>query len=157
MILDRISNWKTYLGLMDTLDTALRFLGNNPLNSLPAGQHGALDGKRVYYTVNDSPIRETYHWFEYHQTYIDVHVPLTATERIAICSTAGRPEGTVFNASKDSGLFSAAAVNQLSVPVGWFCICFPDNAHAPCLASHTEDSGNVLRKLIVKAENVVAV
>jgi biofilm protein TabA len=152
MILDQIANWKRYLGLMCTLDTALGFLGNNPLNAMTAGQAGALDGKRVYYTVNDVSLRETFHQFEYHRAYVDVHVPLSGLERIAVCSATDRPENSVFDESKDCGLFAATVVNQISVPVGWFCICFPGDAHAPCLAGQPEDVGKVLQKLIVKAE-----
>ena len=152
MILDQLSNWENYLGLTDTLDMALRFLGSIPLYAFEVDRHGALDGKRLFYAVSESPLREAYHQFEYHRAYIDIHVPLTMMECIAVCSAADRPAAIAFSAEKDCGLFSAPAVNQLSVPVGWFCICFPGDAHAPCLAGRPEDVGKVLRKLIVKAE-----
>ena len=123
MILDRWENALRYLGLSPEMDVALRFLSGLTPGQLAVNTRVELQGSDVF------------------------HVPITGTERIALCSASARPADTAFDVEKDIGFFPGRAVNTVRVPIGWFCICFPDDAHVPCLSGPEE---HAIVKLVLK-------
>lgn len=148
MILDRRENALQYLGLSSRMDMALHFVHDMKPEQLAAGSKIQLDGDKVFYSVSEVTLSQKPPRFEYHQQYIDIHIPVTGTEAIGLCSAATRPADTEFDASKDFGLFDGKAVNQVQVPAGWFCVCFPDDAHVPC----TGEDGHAILKVIMKIQ-----
>ena len=47
---------------------------------------------------------------------------------------------------RDFGLFCGEETTVVTVPVGWFCVCFPWDAHEPVIG----DENVILRKLVFK-------
>lgn len=146
MILDRCENALSYLGHSPALDLALCFVREQSPEKLAVGEKKELDGRRAFYSVSEIQLMDKPMRFEYHQKYIDIHLPLTGKEEIALCSAASRPEDTPFDAEKDIGFFDGTPVNTIVVPSGWFCLCMPDDAHVPCRG----EEGRSILKAIVK-------
>lgn len=144
MILDRIANAKTYLGISAELDKALLALTELDL-SKPLPERTEIT-ETIFCNYSERNLLPRRHSFEFHRKYIDIHVPMNATEQIAICATASAPQGTDFNLDKDFGLFPAEDVTVVNVPAGWFCICFPEDAHEPLIG----DESVVIRKAVFK-------
>jgi len=148
MILDRCANALTYLGISPRLDTALKFLSEMNPSALEVNTRVELDGSDVFYSVGEPMLTHREMNFEHHKRYIDIHVPVTGTERIALCPAATRPQDAAFDEEKDIGFFPGRKVNAVDVPAGWFCICFPDDAHVPGMISAGESHAIV--KVVVK-------
>lgn len=144
MILDRLANAKNYLGISTELDTALTALTELDL-SKPMPERTEIS-ETSYYSYSERNLLPRRHSFEFHRKYIDIHVPMNVTEQIAICATDSAPQGTDFNLEKDFGFFHAEDVAVVNVPAGWFCICFPEDAHEPLIG----DESTVIRKLVFK-------
>ncbi len=84
---------------------------------------------------------------EVHRDYIDVHIPLSTTERIgwkALCDCSAL-DGE-FDVENDFALYREAPSTVMDVKVGEFLVVFPEDAHAPILGNGT------LRKLIAKVK-----
>ena len=145
MILDRWENANRYLGLSPAMDCALRFLSQKACADLPLTDREELDGERAFYFVSEPETAPKEMNFEFHKRYADIHAPLTGVETIALCPAATRPQDTPFEG--DIGFFRGEAVNVVRVPAGWFCICFPDDAHVPCMGD-----GQRIRKLVIKVQ-----
>ena len=150
MILDRWENALTYLGISPDLDVALRFLSILNPARLAVNTRVELQGSDVFYSVSEPVLTARPMNFEFHRRYIDIHVPITGTERIALCPASSRPSDTPFDEAKDIGFFPGRPVNTVQVPAGWFCLCFPDDAHVPCI-SGAEEHAIVKLMLTVKA------
>ena len=124
--------------------------GNEPLR--PGGQYPReLDGSDVFYSVGEPMLTHREMNFEHHKRYIDIHVPVTGTERIALCPAASRPQDAAFDEEKDIGFFPGRKVNAVDVPAGWFCMCFPDDAHVPGMISAGESHAIVKVVVNVRA------
>jgi len=82
---------------------------------------------------------------EYHRKYIDIHVPLTEGETIGFTSICAA-EAPGYNEEQDYGLLEAADAQQITLPAGWFCLCFPDDAHEPSVG----EAGKTYRKMVWK-------
>ena len=91
MILDQWENALRYLGISPELDLALRFLsGLNP-GQLAVNTRVGLQGSDVFYPVSEPLLSARAMTFEFHRRYTDIHVPVTGTERIALCPASARP------------------------------------------------------------------
>ena len=138
MILDKWENALCYLGISPEMDAALRHVAALSPGSLNPGDHVELMGERAYANVSQVTLWPKPLNFEFHRQYADIHVPLTGTERIALCPAANCPAGIPFDAEKDCALFPGEAVNVAEVPTGWFLVCFPQDAHVPCMGAREQ-------------------
>ncbi len=150
MILDKRENATVYLGISKELDSALRFVGSLAPEQLAVNTRVELSGDDVFYSVGEPVLMQRPMRFEFHRRYIDIHVPITGTERISLCPAGSRSADTPFDAAKDIGFFEGTAVNTVDVPSGWFCLCFPDDAHVPCMNAGAEERAIV--KVVVKVK-----
>lgn len=146
MIIDRRENAPAYFGLSPEMDVALAFVRDMDPSRLETGSRHELDGENAFYMVSEVALKPKEMNFEYHKKYIDIHMPVTGRERIAICSASVRAGDAEFSAEKDCGFFDAEAVNVVTVPEGWFCVCFPDDAHVPGMG----EDGKSIVKIVVK-------
>ena len=147
MILDQWENALRYLGISPELDIALRFLSSLTPGQLAVGSRVDLQGTDVFYTVSEPTLSARPMTFEFHRRYTDIHVPVTGEERIALCPASSRPADTSFDSEKDIGFFPGRATNTVRIPAGWFCACFPEDAHVPCLSDAEE---HAIVKLVLK-------
>lgn len=144
MILDRIENAKVYLGINEELDRALFTLSELNLDKpLPARTEISEESYFIYLKRNLLPRR---YRFEYHRRYLDIHVPINMPEQIAFCASTDAPPETEFDTAKDCALFLGKETYQVTVPVGWFCICFPGDAHEPLIG----DESMIIHKVVFK-------
>ena len=144
MILDKCQNALCYLGISPQMDAALRFIAAMEPERLEAGSRVELMGDAAYYTVGEPVFCPKPMRFEHHRRYIDIHVPVTRAEQIALCPAIEPDDG--FDEEKDVGFFAGEPVNTVVVPAGWFCVCFAQDAHVPCIG---EDERAAL-KVVVK-------
>lgn len=147
MILDKRSNAKNYLGINPEMDVALSFVAAMNPSQLAVNTRVELQGSDVFYSVGEPMLSQREMNFEFHQRYIDIHVPVTGTEEIALCPASTRPADTTFDVEKDAGFFPGKPVNVVKVPAGWFCVCFPDDAHVPCMSSDEHAIVKVVMKI----------
>ena len=74
---------------------------------------------------------------EVHRRYIDVQIPLTASETVgwkplaALTTAATKP----FDAARDIAFYRERAQAYLPVHPGQFYIMFPEDAHAPIIGN----------------------
>ena len=111
------------------------------------GSRVELQGTDVFYTVSEPTLSARPMTFEFHRRYTDIHVPVTGEERIALCPASSRPADTPFDSEKDIGFFPGRSINTVRIPAGWFCVCFPEDAHVPCLSDAEE---HAIVKLVLK-------
>ena len=146
MILDQLQNAKRYLGISRELDMALCALEKMDYAAQKLGRIQLT--QRSYYNVSENRLAAQREEFEFHHRYADIHVPLSGEEQLAITPIALMPEDTAFDAEKDFGLFAGPEINVVRVPVGHFCICFPEDAHKPLLG----EEGKIIRKIVFKVD-----
>lgn len=130
MIYDEIVNMKRYRGIAKNLDTAIRFVTNTDLNSLPLGRT-EIDGNKVFINVmlTGGADREDLN-YEVHRNYMDLQIDLEGTEWIDM--GYGRIKlVTSYNEEKDISFHDA----QFSVPCrlgkGMFILCMTGEPHKP--------------------------
>lgn len=76
MIYDLVENIGRYRGICPNLDTAIRFLMDTDLNTLPTGKT-EIDGERVYLQIMDAvPHELTEDSYEIHRAYMDIQIDL---------------------------------------------------------------------------------
>ena len=81
MIADTIKNIEKYRGLSKNLDTAIAFLKEYDLSSLPDGKT-VVDEARVFVNVMEADLREAEGAaYEYHKKYADIQINLDGSER----------------------------------------------------------------------------
>lgn len=145
MILDCWAHAGQYLGISTELDAALKLIQSLSAENLPADGHYSLTPDSYYMVVQRtlSPARNR---LEFHRQFIDIHLPLSQEEKIGVFPVARLPENVPFSPETDAGLYSAPAEYTVAVPPGYFCICFPQDAHEPCIGSEAQS----IRKIIFK-------
>lgn len=145
MILDNLRNAARYTSLHPLLKQAFDYLASLDPATLEAGKH-ILAEDRLIVAVNDStlkPIGKAR--LEIHDEFLDIHLPLSATERFAWKSrddlqTPSEP----FNRNKDAQHYDDAPDTFFEAAPGSFVIFFPEDAHAGCIGEGS------IRKIVVK-------
>ena len=91
MIVDRLDAFSRYAGLGQHFETAVRFVEQHDLNTLPLGRTD-VDGDNVFVNVSENVYdREDMFW-EAHNLYADVQVILKGSERFGWGSACDRAE-----------------------------------------------------------------
>lgn len=147
MIFDTLDNHARYSGLRHNLPTALKFLLENDLTSLPVGRMD-IDGDNLYVLVQEyvtKPVERGV--WEAHQKYIDVQHMVSGTERMGVANLRTMQLGEYiperdFQPMRGTG-------NFLDVFAGAFVIFFPDDAHMPGLQANQPEA---IRKVVLKVK-----
>ena len=93
MIYDLLENIGRYRGICPNLDTAIRFLMDTDLNTLPTGKT-EIDGDRVYLQIMDAVTHElTEDSYEIHRAYMDIQIDLDGCEVIGTALDQVTPAG----------------------------------------------------------------
>lgn len=105
-----------------------------------------IDGKNIYISISEfdgKPDGEAR--LETHRQYIDIQIPLKGSETIGWKRLASvtEPSGE-YNRHDDIRFYEDAPTAQITVTPGEFVIFFPDDAHAPGIASHR------IKKAVIK-------
>ncbi len=145
MILDSIHNADRYAALHPLLKQAFDFVANADVENLPDGRI-VLDGDNLFVTVATNEGKRTAP-LEAHRAYIDIQMPISATETMgwrptADCHATLQP----YDAERDIAFFADEYATKFQVAQGQFVIFFPEDAHAPAMAQ------NLLKKLVIKVK-----
>lgn len=123
------------------------YVKSHDLTKVPAGRI-ALDGDRLFINVDDATLRtEAEQALEVHRSYIDMHFPLSGSERVGwspLEALAAESSREPFDVARDFALYDLPAATYFDVVPGQFYIMYPEDAHAPIIGSGT------LRKLVAK-------
>jgi len=149
MIFDKISEYKTYLGISKELDTALKLMAETDFSAVEPGKYEVCDG--VYYMIfeaNTKAYAES-KW-EAHRDYIDIHIPLKGAEKDGVRHLSELVECEPYNADNDVAFYTSDSDKELyTVNEGQFMLVFPADGHVPMVAV---DEPAPIRKLVIKVK-----
>ena len=126
MIYDRIENIETYTAISERLAKGLRLLRTTDFSAMEAGKY-EVDGTELYYMLQCYQSKEQNDKPEAHKKYIDIQY------------ISANPEGDIW--------FYHGPVTGIKMEKGNFAVFFPQDAHAPGIA--TGDPAPV-KKVVVK-------
>ena len=154
MILDKLTQRHSYMGISPRVDKALDYLANTNLESLADGKYTIL-GDDVYALVQSYDTEEAKgRMFEAHRKYIDLQYVHSGIEDMVCAHIEDCHANSEYDAENDAQFFdlpdSASEPSDLlsvCLRVGWFILLFPQDAHVPGLMHGTSDR---VRKIVVK-------
>jgi len=150
MIVDSIQNYARYAQLPKPLVQAIEYLGSTDFTHVQNGQY-ELDGKRMVSIVNryQTKLMDQAVW-ESHRKYIDVQFVAGGRERFGHVPLAEAPAvKTPYQDDRDV-IFYEPGVATYDAPAGTFMIFYPDDIHAPGLASGVPPRPSDVVKVVVK-------
>ena len=147
MIFDRLHNAGLYENLHAGLKTGLALLAAPAVLSLPDGRH-LIDGQRLIAMPQryDTRLASAGKW-ESHRRYIDIQYMVQGDEVMGWANTSLLKVTEPYDPARDVA-FHQGAGSLIQVPVGYFAIFYPQDAHMPCLA--VNDLPSPVRKLVLK-------
>ncbi|EDY81098.1 conserved hypothetical protein [Verrucomicrobiia bacterium DG1235] len=150
MIVDHISNWKSY-SLGEAWEKAFGFLETLSVDA--EEKEYPIDGDAIFARVMSYPTKvetDPTAVLEAHRKYVDIQMALVESERIAVYPTHEMVTKDTYDAERDVEFFEYKEPGklQLSMYPGTFAVLFPQDAHMPQL--FTEREGAVVKKVVVK-------
>lgn len=143
MYIGEIEFWKEVQGISPRLQLLFDFLQDKNLAELPTGRI-ELSGDDVFINSVETTLkRREEQPLEAHRQYLDVHIPISQPETIGFSYVSSLPSVS-FDEANDCALYSSLAATYITVKPGEFCICFPNDAHAPLIGEGFQ------KKLIAK-------
>ncbi len=145
MILDQLNNSAVYEALHPLFKQAFDYIKQHDLSQLEPGKI-ELQGQSLYISIQEPKGKKPEEArLETHAKYIDIQFLISGKERIgwkyeAECKDAQAP----YNPEKDITFFNETPTAYADMKPGEFCIFFPGDAHAPCIADAP------LKKAVVK-------
>ena len=147
MIIDTLENLKKYESLNPLFPKVVAFLQTNDLSKMEAGKY-EIEGKDLFVNIQmakgktpDEAVLET------HDKMIDIQIPISAAETFGYTPREALPKAE-YNAEKDiTKIPNLAAESYVTAQQGTFCIFFPQDGHAPCIAGVPE-----IKKAIFKVK-----
>lgn len=138
MIHDSLQHAARYAIVHPLFTQAFDFLQHADLKSLKPGKIELIPDSLIVNVVELTGKRKEDAKMETHQSFIDIQVPIGATE------TMGWKSGTAlsqpldeYNAEKDIAFFADEATSFLQVNPFEFAIFFPEDGHQPGIGSET--------------------
>lgn len=144
MILDHLSR-RDRFRLGPRFDAAFEWLEKTDLACLSEGRID-IDGDRVFALVSDYETRPTAP-LEAHRRYADVQFVVIGEERLAWSPLVGLETSQAYLPERDIEFFDLGGA-PLPLSEGWFCVLWPEDAHAPGL--HPDNGQTRVRKVVVK-------
>jgi len=136
MILDTIANAGRYTSLHPLFPHVFEYLRSTDLPALASGRHSIIgdDVFAIVERVAGRP-REAAQ-LECHRKYIDIQLVLGGTDEMGWKALADchNPVDD-YSAKADIQFFRDTPATWIAVPPGTFCIFFPEDTHAPLVAS----------------------
>ncbi len=143
MIIDSLDNAQIYECLHPSFKQAFDFLRSTDFSTVDDGRI-ELQGDAIYINLAGN-IGKKSAPLEAHKMYIDIQMPLSTTEFIGWKLVSDCQKiSEVYDNDRDILFYADEFDTLLSVSPGQFVIFYPQDAHAPAMAS------GFLRKLVVK-------
>ena len=145
MILDALKNSAQYESVHPRFKKVFEFLRKTDLVALPLGKL-ELEGSDLFVNVIEIEGKSADEAkMETHNRYIDIQVPVTASETMGWVAVSQLKQSTQeYNPEKDVAFFADKATNFILVQQGEFAVFFPEDAHQPGIAQ------GQIKKVIVK-------
>ena len=128
MILAKNEDALRYLGIHPNLDTALKHITPEFLNSLGTDRVDIVPGKVWCTKFTYETIPEDESFFEAHLRFLDIHLMLRGSERVEIA----KPEAlTQFQSQPENDFYAyhGQGWQKLLLSAGDFLVAFPEDAH----------------------------
>ncbi|MDR0891854.1 MAG: YhcH/YjgK/YiaL family protein [Mediterranea sp.] len=147
MVVDTLDNLEKYASLNPLFAQAIAYVKSHDLHSLPIGKT-VLEEGRLWVTVSLTKAKTKGEArLETHRDFIDIQIPLSITEVMGYTPAADCPPADApYNAEKDITYFTGPSETYLTIKPGMFAIFFPQDGHAPCIA--TEE----IKKIVIKVK-----
>lgn len=145
MIFSTLSQSGRYAPLHSLFPRAFEYIRNTDLKSLAPGSYPIV-GDDLFAIVEHVPGRTRAEAkLECHRRYIDIQLVLEGVDEMGwkALEDCHQPVND-YNAAQDIQFFHDTPASWVATPPGAFCIFFPEDAHAPLVAT-----GNI-RKVIFK-------
>lgn len=150
MILDKLENRARYRGISREIDLILEAAAKKTAADFPSSRE-YLDGTDAFLNYAQYETQDiSQAKFEFHRNYIDVMCMIEGEEYIYQKPTENLSEITVaYQEENDCALAKFDSDHStVLLQKGYFCILFPEDAHAPAQAVHGPAQ---VKKLIGKA------
>lgn len=150
MILDTIANAERYAALHPLFPQAFEYIRNTDLLALATRRHSII-GDDLFVIVERVPGRaREVAQLECHRKYIDIQLVLDGIDEMGWKPLADcHNPVSDYIAEADIQFFHDTAASWIATPPGAFCIFFPEDAHAPLVA--TQNIHKVVFKIAVHA------
>ncbi len=147
MIIDRLDNLDKYVAMNPLLADVVEFLKGHDLQTLEAGKYPIKD-KDLFLNLTTAKGRgKEAATLETHINMIDIQIPLSCEETFGYTPLEDLPDFE-YNAEKDITKYGdTLAQTYVTLKPGQMAIFFPQDGHAPCIASEPE-----IRKAIFKVK-----
>jgi biofilm protein TabA len=136
MILDTIANADRYSTLHPLFPTVFEFIRNTDLSALASGRHSIV-GNQVFVIIERAAGRSRdAAQLECHRKYIDIQLVLDGIDEMGWkpLTDCHHPVAD-YNAPADIQFFHDTPATWIATPPGAFCIFFPEDTHAPLVAT----------------------
>ena len=128
MIYTKRKDMERYLGMSDTLDTAIRYLVSADLTKLAMGRN-EVDGDNVFINRFDyTTMPEEQASWEGHKYYADIHVVLEGEERIGVTDAASLTAGA-YDEAGDFIPYEGPVDAWVTMRPGDILIVYPEDVH----------------------------
>ena len=146
MIYDLLKNIERYEGISKNLDTAIKFIKEHDLDTLPLGRTD-IDDHRVFVNVMEAVAKsEDEIYFEVHKKYMDIQIDLEGIEAIET-AVGDLEEITPYDEGKDIGFYRTGTSARCIMGPGRFIVCMAEEEHKPGIACQDE---RTLKKCVIK-------
>ena len=147
MVIDRLENLEKYASLNPLFPKVVEFLKNTDLASHEAGKVFIQDKDLFANFTTAKGKKADEATLETHIEMIDIQIPISAAETFGYTPREALPKAE-YNAEKDiTKIPNLAAESYVTAQQGSFCIFFPQDGHAPCIAGVPE-----IKKAIFKVK-----
>jgi YhcH/YjgK/YiaL family protein len=137
MILDSLENFRTYLQLHPSFEKVFQYLYNTDCSNIEPGKI-IFDNEPFYINVDENSLRnEKQAVLEAHNSYIDIQMPLTATEQIGYKQRSQCREIKEEFPERDIVFYNDKPDQLITLHPGDFAVFFPHDAHAPLIGTGT--------------------
>lgn len=146
MIIDTLDNLGKYVGMNALFADVVEFLKTNDLNALEDGKH-PIKGGDLFVNITTAKGRgKEAAVLETHKRMIDIQIPLDTDETFGYTPLCDLPDFE-YNDGKDITKYGdTMAQTYVTCKPGQMAIFFPQDGHAPCIA--TQD----IKKAIFKVK-----
>ena len=145
MIFSTIANADRYAPLHRLFPRAFEFIRNTDLLALAPGRYPIVGEDLFVIAENVAGRTRENARLECHRKYFDIQLVLKGVDEMGWKSLADCHEPVAdYSTEKDIQFFHDTPASWIATPPGAFCIFFPEDAHAPLVATEN------IRKVIFK-------
>lgn len=149
MIYDKVENIGRYLGISEYLDQAIRYIMTGNYHKAEFGRN-VVSGTDIYYNCPKDAMAKNEEGmeYEYHRTYIDIHLPLQGKENISFFAMEKGKETRAYDQENDYGLYTGESEGKICIKEGEFLMLFPEELHLALMK--VEKEATPIHKVIFK-------